>query len=92
MKQVWWPIRARTPSLVAIVVLAHDFLLPGVHRDHRLTHPLELPHTAVDAPELSVPTRMLAAFQRLEVGLKAVAQGVQQAIHRVFADRVPSPV
>ncbi len=43
---------------------------------------------AVDASELRIPVQMLAAFQRLAVGLKAVPQIVEQPVHRALADAV----
>ena len=46
-----------------------------VDRGHRLTQALERPHATDDAPELRIPIRMLAAFERR-----------QQPVHRALAD------
>ena len=65
-----------------------NFCNPTFHRHYRLPQALKGTHPPVDVVELRVAVRMLLAFQRLAVGLQAVAQLVQQPVHRPFADRV----
>ena len=76
----------RTPFPTAVAVSADQLLLLRVDRGHRLAQALKRPHATGDAPELRIPIRMLAAFERLAVGLQAIAQFVQQPVHRALAD------
>src|SRR5271166_6112412 len=65
---------ARLPLLARILVIADQFLLLGVHRDHRLAPPLQRADLAVDVLELGVAVRVVLTLQRLAVGLEAVTQ------------------
>ena len=67
-------------SIVAarILVLADQFLLLGVDRDHRLASGLKRRGLRVDMLELRVPIRMTAAFLGLAIDLTAVAEAFEQ--------------
>ena len=84
------PLRVslRPPLSTAVAKLPDQFLFLRVHRHYRLPQALKSSHPPVDVFELRVAIRMLPAFQRLAVGLQAVAQLVQQPVHRPFADTV----
>ena len=77
------------PFPTAVAVPADQFLLLSVHRNHRLSLALERLHASAQVPELRVPVGMLPPFERLAVRLQAVAQLVQQAVHRALADLAP---
>ena len=81
-------VAVRTPRPTRVLEGSDKLLFLRVHRHHRLALPLENQHPAVDVDELRVPVRMLISLQRLAVRLQAVAQLVQQPVHRAFADPV----
>lgn len=57
-------------------------------RNYRLPQGLEGAYPPVDVLELCIAVSMLGAFQRLAVGLQAVAQLVQQPVDRPLAHRM----
>ncbi len=67
-----------------VPVPTQQFLLPGIHRHHRLARCLELPHPLADVPEPGIPIRVLPPLQRLAIRLQAVTQRMQQAVHAPF--------
>ena len=79
----------RAPLAAAVLVLADQFLLLGVHADHRLPGGQVRADLLVEVAELGVAVGVLAALDGLGVGLQAEALLVQQVGHRVGADPVP---
>ena len=76
----------RSPLLAAVTEQADQFLLPGIHRDHRLTALLKTLHRHVDVLELSVAVRIRGAFLGLAVTLQAIPGGLQKTANRPRAD------
>ena len=66
-----------SPLPTGILEPAHQLLLLGVDRDHRLLAPLRQHHSLVDVLELCIAVRMLLAFERLAIGLQAVLLSLQ---------------
>jgi hypothetical protein len=79
---------AGAPLLARVGELADQFLLLGVHADHRVGGILMLLDLLVYIPELRVPVRVPLAFEGLGVALQAEALGPQQVTDGVGADRV----
>jgi hypothetical protein len=80
----------RGPVLTAAVFIRSDeFLLLGVHADHRLTSGQRGLDRRVDVAELGVTVRVPAAIQRLGVRLQAEPLLRQQPPDRVIGHRVP---
>ena len=87
------PLRiARRAQLLAPVAERPDeLLLLGVDADHGLAQgQLQLDRLA-DVPELRVAVGVAGAFERLAVGLQAVAHVVEQLRHGLVADPVATP-
>ncbi len=63
-----------------------DFLLFGVHRDHRLALFLKRRHGRVDMLELGVAVGVIAPFFRFAVALQTVPGRLQQSSHGARAD------
>jgi hypothetical protein len=80
----------RVPFPAAVVVRADEFLLRGVHADHRVTGGQVRLGLIVEVAELGVAVVMLGAVAGLGVGLQAVAQLAQQPAHHEVADRMPA--
>ena len=79
---------ARFPFLSPLGKVAQILFLLRVYRDHReffLLPPLDL---AVNEETLGVPLRMIRPFLRFAVRLQAIAQGLQQPVHRALTDRM----
>jgi hypothetical protein len=74
------------------VELPHQLLFLGIDRHDRLPLALERLDPPVEGLKLRVAIRMLAALERLAVGLQAIAQRMEEAIDRPFADGMPLPV
>ena len=79
----------RLPFATSIVEIAHQFLLFGVHRDHRLAAALKGLHLRIDIGELGVAVGMRTAFLGFTVGLQTVAKLVQQVSHLLPSDAIP---
>ena len=77
------------PLLPGLGVLADLLLLLGIHADHRLARGDMRLCLLADVAELSVAVGVLAALDRLGVGLQAVAIRVQQPRRRLPAAPVP---
>jgi hypothetical protein len=78
------------PPLAAVVLVWPDqFLLLGVHADHRLARVAVFGGLVVEIGELHVAIRMLVALDRLGVGLQAEPLLAQQLRHRLGAYPVP---
>jgi hypothetical protein len=73
------------------VIIADQFLLLGVHADHRLASITVLPDPLVEVTELRVPVRDLVALDGLGVALQAEAFLPQQVSHRVGAGAATLP-
>ena len=78
----------RTPLPAPVAILSNQLLFLGVNRNYWLPQGLEGAPPPVDMLELRIAVRMLGAFQRLAVGLQAVAQLVQQPVDRTLAHRM----
>src|SRR5205814_10214416 len=79
------------PFTAAVVVVADQLLLLGVHADHRLPGTLMAFDLLIDVAELRVPVRDLVPLDRLGVALQAEALLPQQVGHRVRAHAVTLP-
>ena len=79
------------PFPAAVAVLADQFLLLGVHADHRFPGIAVLPDLLVEVAELGVPVRDLVPLDGLGVALQAEALLPQQVSHRVSAGAVTLP-
>ena len=66
------------PFPPSIAVVSHQFLLLGVHADHRLAGSLKRQNLFVDMAELPVPVGMALAFIAFALTLQAVAQLMEQ--------------
>jgi hypothetical protein len=84
------PLRLPLPSCVFVArVLTNQFLLLGLHGQHRQADGQAGLHLEVDVAELGVPVRVLVALPGLGVGLQAVLQRVQDLGDPHMTDRVP---
>ena len=77
------------PLASTITILADQFLLFRIHRDHRLTPMLKVLNGGVEVFKLGITIRMIRAFFRLSVALQTVARREQQSPNRAGTDRVP---
>jgi hypothetical protein len=84
-------ITSGPPFTAAIVIMAGQLLLLGVHADHRLAGITVLLDPLVEVTELGVPVRDLIALDGLGVALQAEAFLPQQVSHRVGARPVTLP-
>jgi hypothetical protein len=69
----------------AILEVADQLLLLGVHRDRRLAGGLECLHRGVDVLELGIAVGVAGALARLAVRLQAEAQAVQQPADQLLS-------
>ena len=79
---------AGAPFPAGVGELADQFLLLGVHADHRVGGVLMCLDPLVYIPELRVPVRVPLALEGLGVALQAEPLGPQQVPDRVGADPV----
>src|SRR5947207_10935211 len=84
-------IASGPPFTAAVVIIADQFLLLGVHADHRLAGIAVVPDLLVEVTELVVPVRDLIALDGLGVALQAEAFLPQQVSHRIGAGPVALP-
>ena len=77
------------PRAAAVLEVADQLLLLGVHRDHRLARGQERFRRRVDVGELGVAIGVAAALARLAVALQAVAQVAQRLRDPLVTDPVP---
>src|SRR5580658_1867052 len=68
----------RAPLLATVGEISDEFLLLGVHGDHRLTGTLKAPRLRVDVLELLVAIGVFRALAHLARPLQAVLHAVQQ--------------
>src|SRR5581483_5145001 len=78
----------RPPFPAAVLELADQLLLLGVHADHRIGSPLMLLDLLIDVPELGVPVWVPLAFDGLGVALQAEPFSPQQVADGVGTDPV----
>ena len=71
------------PFTTAVLEVAHELLLLGVHGDDRLAFGLRRPNALIDVLKLSVAVGMGAALAGFDIGLQAVALAGEQ-----FADQL----
>ena len=85
-----WPLgcHSRPPFLK----VADQFLLLGVHRDHRLAALLEAIDHRVDVLELGIAIRMRSAFLGLAIALQAVPALLEHRPDRPAPTGCPAPV
>jgi len=84
-------IPLRPPVAAAVLVLANQFLLFCIHRDHRLGCIQGGLGPVVDVFKLGVAVRMARAFQCLAVSLQTVAHLFKQDADTDVADGMPLP-
>jgi hypothetical protein len=77
------------PLRACILAIAHQFLILGVHRDHRLAASQVSLHLLVDVGKLRIAIRMRRSFFGLPVRLRAVVQFMQQFGDHRIAHLVP---
>ena len=78
----------RTILTAGILEVTDQLLLLGIDRDRRLTRRQRLFHLCIDVAELDVAVGMVRPFERLAIGLQAVAHVTQQIGHHVMANAV----
>src|SRR5262245_28374361 len=71
-------VSLETPFSTAVLELAHQFLLFRVHRDYRLTLPLQPKHFLIDIFELRIAVSVRPSFPGLPVCLQAITGVTQQ--------------
>jgi hypothetical protein len=71
-----------SPFAPGVLEVTNEFLLFGVHRDHRLALPLVLRHRLGGVMELRIAVRMVRALSGLAHRLQAVVQPREQVTHR----------
>ncbi|MGY3204627.1 hypothetical protein ACVW19_005142 [Streptomyces sp. TE5632] len=79
----------RPPGRAGVFEVADQFLLLGVHADHRLAGIPVVACSLVEITELGIPVRMLTALERLGVGLQTETLIAQQTGDGVGTDPVP---
>ncbi len=84
-------LAGRPPLLAGIGVVAEEFFLFGVHRDHGKPSGQGPFHGGGDVPELCVPVRMVGSLLGFAIALEAVAQGMKNLGDLRMAGRVFLP-
>src|SRR6266849_10315241 len=79
------------PLLAGVIVVADEFFLLGVHRDHRAALRQASFHRGIDVPKLRVAVRMVPPLLRLPVALETVVETVQKLSDLGMADRMFVP-
>ncbi len=79
------------PLLAGVRVVADEFLLLGIHRDHRAALGQAAFHAGRDVAKLRVAVRVVASLLGLPVALEAVVEPVQQLRDLRVADRMVLP-
>ena len=77
------------PFPAAVLEVLHQFLLLGVHTDHRIPSRAELVHPFVEVGELRVPVGVLATLDGFGVGLQAETLRAEQFRDGLLTHRVP---
>ena len=77
------------PRLTTIVVLPHQCLLLGIHRYDGLPLVLEDLGPPVKGLEWRIPVRVVAARERLAIGLETVAQVMEEPVDRPLTGCLP---
>ena len=81
-------LSCRKPLLPRVVVVADEFLLFCIHRNHRQLPFQCQPHVAVDMPELGVPIRVIISFLSLAIALQTLLHVSQQLSYLLVTDRM----
>ena len=79
------------PLPPGVLVVADEFFLLGIHRDHGAALRQASFHRGIDVPELRIAVRMVSPLLRLPVALKAVVEAVQKLSDLRMADRMLVP-
>ena len=77
-----------TPLLPRVGIVAEEFLLLRVHRNHRTAVRQTPLHCRVDVAELRVTVRMVSPLLSLPIALQAIVEVVKDLGHFRMADRV----
>src|SRR5208283_1430447 len=81
----------RKPLLACVGVIADEFFLFGIHRDHGTALLQEVFHGSIDMAELRVAVGMVLPFLRLPIALQTVVELVEDLGDRGVADGMPAP-
>ncbi|GAA2978384.1 hypothetical protein Sfulv_60320 [Streptomyces fulvorobeus] len=81
----------RPPLTAPVLVEADQFLLLGVHADHRVASAHVFLGPVVDVVELGIPVGMLGTFEGLGVGLEAESLLPQKVSDGIRRDTVALP-
>ena len=80
------------PLLAGIVVVANEFFLFGIHRNHRIALLQAFLYRCIDVPELRIAVWMVCSFFfRLSVALQTVVQIVENLRYLGMTDRMFLP-
>ncbi len=79
------------PLLSAILEVADQLLLLGIHRDHRVAGGQARLGRRIEVSKLGVTVEMLRPCARLAVGLQTIPPLVQQLRYLLIADAMPLP-
>src|SRR5208283_1949652 len=79
------------PLLAGVIVVAEEFFLLGIHRDHWAVLRQGSFHRGIDVPKLRVAVRMVPPLLRLPVALETVVQTVRKLGDLRMADRMFVP-
>src|ERR1035437_6453687 len=77
------------PFTASVLIIAHQFFLLGVDRNHRRSSLLKRLCLLIDMLKLRIPIRMTGPLPRFPIRLQAVALVLQNVRNRTGADRVP---
>src|ERR1035437_4863922 len=77
------------PFAAPILIIAHQFFLLGVDRNHRRSSLLKRLCLLIDMLKLRIPIRMTGPLPRFPIRLQAVALVLQNVRNRTGADRAP---
>ena len=79
------------PLLASVIVVADEFFLLRIHRDHGAALRQASFHRGIDVPKLRVAVRMVSPLLRLPVALETVVEPVQKLSDLRMADWVLVP-
>ena len=77
------------PFAPTITELPYQFFLLGIDGHHGLPLPLEGLRPPVEVLELCIPIRVGTALQSFAVGLKTIAEVMEESIHRPLTHQIP---
>src|SRR5213593_1760371 len=81
----------RKPLLASVVVIADEFFLLGIYRNHRTSLGQACFHCGIDVPKLRVAVRMASPLLGLPIALQTIVEIVKNLSHLCMADRVFLP-